>query len=73
MTDFDPMSDAEIIDMMKNAAYRLCDEAMSKWWRGEYLKGDDETIRRNVKRWRDAQERLGGIAKKMKASNPPRP
>ncbi len=60
-------SDKELINMMKQATEKLCDEAIEKWWGGKYTDNEDE-IRKNISLWKDKKRRVGELCEMFKQS-----
>lgn len=53
--------DKEVISVMVNGGERLCDEAIKKWYGGEYGQ-ERELIRENIQRWLYIKRRIRELA-----------
>jgi hypothetical protein len=61
----DTVNDKELINMMKQATERLCDEAIDKWKSGQYT-DDKEEIRININLWKEKKIRVGELCEIFK-------
>jgi len=54
----DPLSDLELLRIMRDKGYELCQEARHKWWSGKYSPGCDDMCPEMIQHWYSNEARI---------------
>ena len=59
-----PKPDSECINIMRQGAYEVCEQAICKWWNDKYQMGH-EVNQQYIKEWKLTRDRIGELCAKL--------